>query len=287
MKLSRRELQTQLNSCQNSNDIFCESRKGNPTFYLEAWKRPHSQATLSRVSSVRVITTSDFKLYYGAIVPRPAWHCHRNRSVRCVRSDRVRESHFKVLAQQRLLGRTLTAQERTSRARKCNCMNLMFLPNKGEWSVGSPSRRRSLSPGRGWTGSPTYILPPPARVCPRALCTIVKGFTPELHPVLYSLKGGCGQSIWLGQWHVSKRTWVTSTWRVFWPSMLSPKLPSLCHGKHWYCGRHSSSQLLYQPELYLGHETEPCSVMSGHWGGRIVSHMTSPLVPNKSHTLPT
>lgn len=40
-----------------------------------------------------------------------------------------------------------------------------------------------------------YILPPPARVCPRALSTIVNGFTPELHPVLYSLEGGCGHSI--------------------------------------------------------------------------------------------
>lgn len=54
-----------------------------------------AKAILSRINSVRDIMLSDLKLYYRTIVSEPAWHCHRNRLVSPVRSDRARGRHLK------------------------------------------------------------------------------------------------------------------------------------------------------------------------------------------------
>lgn len=54
-----------------------------------------AKAILSRINSVRDIMLSVLKLYYRTVVSQPAWHCHRNRLVSPVRSDRARGRHLK------------------------------------------------------------------------------------------------------------------------------------------------------------------------------------------------
>lgn len=223
-----------------------------------------AKAILSWINSVRDITLSDLKLYYRTIVSQPAWHCHRNSLVSPVRSERQ--------AQKSLLGRT---QGKTPELTNAVIGTWYFFPTKEttrrvRWQ---PQVGENLSsPGCGWSFHFLSSHPQPGSV--PGPVWVVKDSTPQLYPALFSLEGGCGTAFDLAndKWAKGRRSLPrggSPDLAHYLPSSLLSSVVSagavemVAAAVSILEGGRQRPELLYQRELYLGHETKPCPMVSG------------------------